>query len=55
MLYGYGSTPKRYEWNDLPRELLGEGIVLSASRNSSTVMITFNSVEVYTGDYVELE
>jgi hypothetical protein len=55
MLYGYGSAPKRYEWNDLPRELLGEGIVLNASRNSSTVMITFNSVEVYTGDYVELE
>jgi hypothetical protein len=54
-LYGYGSAPKRYEWNDLPRELLGEGIVLNASRNSSTVMITFNSVEVYTGDYVELE
>jgi hypothetical protein len=55
MLYGYGSAPKRYEWNDLPREVLGEGIVLNASRNSSTVMITFNSVEVYTGDYVELE
>jgi hypothetical protein len=54
-MYGYGSAPKRYEWNDLPRELLGEGIVLNASHNSSTVMITFNSVEIYTGDYVELE
>ncbi len=55
MMYGFGSAPKRYQWNDLPREVLGEGIVLSASRNSSTVMITFNSVEVYAGDYVELE
>jgi hypothetical protein len=55
MMYGFGSAPKRYAWNDLPREVLGEGIVLSASHNSSTVMITFNSVEIYTGDYVELE
>jgi hypothetical protein len=54
-LYGFGSAPKKYEWNDLPRELLGEGIVLSASRNSSTVMITYSSSEIYAGDYVELE
>jgi hypothetical protein len=54
-LYGFGSAPQRYEWNDLPREVLGEGIVLSVSRNSSTVMITFNSIEVYAGDYVEIE
>jgi hypothetical protein len=55
MMYGFGSAPKRYAWNDLPREVLGEGIVLNASHNSSTVMITFNSVEIYAGDYVELE
>jgi hypothetical protein len=55
MMYGFGSAPKRYAWNDLPREVLGEGIVLSATHNSSTVMITFNSVEIYAGDYVELE
>jgi len=55
MMYGFGSAPKRYQWNDLPREVLGEGIVLNATHNSSTVMITFNSAEVYAGDYVELE
>jgi len=55
MMYGFGSAPKRYAWNDLPREVLGEGIVLSATHNSSTVMITFDSVEIYAGDYVELE
>jgi len=55
MLYGYGSASKKYEWNDLPREVIGEGIVLSSARNSSTVLITFSSLEVYTGDYVELE
>jgi hypothetical protein len=54
-LYGFGSAPQRYEWNDLPREVLGEGIVLSVSRNSSTAMITFTNIEVYAGDYVEIE
>jgi len=54
-VYGFGSAPARYEWNDLPREVLGEGIVLSVSRNSSTMMITFSSSQVYAGDYVEIE
>ncbi len=54
-MYGFGSAPTRYEWNDLPREVLGEGIVINLSRNSSTMVITFNSIEVYAGDYVEIE
>lgn len=54
-LYGFGSSPGRYMWNDLPREVLGEGIVINVSRNSSTVLITYNSIEIYTGDYVEIE
>jgi hypothetical protein len=54
-LYGFGSAPQRYSWNELPREVLGEGIVLNVSRNSSTMFITFTSSEVYAGDYVELE
>lgn len=54
-LYGFGSSPQRYNWNDLPREVLGEGFVLNVSRNSSTVLITFSSSEIYAGDYVELE
>jgi len=54
-IYGFGSAPKRYEWNDLPREVLGEGIVLSASHNSSTVMLTYASSEIVAGDYVEVE
>jgi hypothetical protein len=55
MMYGFGSAPARYSWNDLPREVLGEGIVLSVSRNSSTVLITYSRIEVYAGDYVEIE
>lgn len=54
-LYGYGSTPARYEWKDLPREVLGEGIVLNASRNAATVFITFSSADVYPGDNAEIE
>jgi hypothetical protein len=54
-LYGFGSAPVRYGWNDLPREVLGEGIVLNVSRNSSTMVITFNAIELYAGDYVEIE
>jgi len=54
-MFGYGSTPQRYSWNDLPREILGEGIVLNASHNSSTVLITFSSADIYAGDYVEVE
>ena len=54
-MYGFGSAPMRYEWNDLPREILGEGIVINVSRNSSTMIITFNSIEVYAGDYIEIE
>jgi hypothetical protein len=54
-MYGFGSTPTRYSWNDLPREILGEGIVISVSRNSSTAVVTFSSTPVYAGDYVEIE
>src|SRR5690242_3988900 len=54
-MYGFGSAPQRYGWNDLPREILGEGIVFNVGRNSSTVMITFSSLEIYAGDYIEIE
>jgi hypothetical protein len=55
MMYGFGSAPARYEWNDLPREVLGEGVVIHVSHNSSTMVITLNSIETYAGDYVEVE
>ena len=54
-LYGFGSTPVRYEWNDIPREVLGEGIVINNSKNSSSVFITYSHIEAYAGDYVEVE
>lgn len=54
-MYGFGSAPEKYTWKDLPREVLGEAIVLNATRNSSTVLVTFSSTELYAGDYVEIE
>jgi hypothetical protein len=54
-IYGFGSSPTRYEWKGLPREVLGEGIVLNASRNAATVFVTFSSADIYPGDNVEIE
>jgi hypothetical protein len=55
IVYGFGSSPERYEWNDLPREVLGEGIVINVSSNSSTMFVTLSTIEIYAGDYVEIE
>lgn len=54
-VYGFGSSPVKYEWKDLPREVLGEGIVVNVTRNAATVLITYSMVDMYTGDYVEVE
>jgi hypothetical protein len=54
-LYGFGTAGAKYTPKDLPREVLGEGIVLNVSRNSATVLITYSTIEIYAGDYVEVE
>lgn len=54
-LYGFGSAPVRYTWDGLPREALGEGIVLRVSPNAATVMLTLSLRDIYVGDYVEVE
>ncbi len=54
-MYGFGSTPVAYKWNDLPREVMGEGIVVNVSPNSSTVFITYSRIDMYAGDYAEVE
>jgi len=53
--YGYGSTPVAYLWDSLPRQVLGEGLVLRTGPNSATVLLTIAREEIYDGDYVELE
>jgi len=54
-LFGFGSTPQKYEWNDLPREVLGEGIVIRVDHNASTMFVTYTSGAIFAGDYVEIE
>jgi hypothetical protein len=54
-IYGFGSAPARYEWKDLPREVLGEGLVLNVGRNSATVLITYGTAEIFVGDFAEVE
>jgi hypothetical protein len=54
-LFGFGSTPVEYTWEGLPREILGEGIVVRVSGNTATLMITAARHEIYAGDYVEVE
>jgi hypothetical protein len=54
-LYGFGSAHAKYTWKDLPREIIGEGIVINEGPNGSTMFITYSSLPVYAGDYVELE
>jgi len=54
-MYGFGSNPVAYKWNDLPREIIGEGVVLNVSPNSSTVFLTVSHIEMYAGDYAEVE
>jgi hypothetical protein len=54
-VYGFGAAPGAWRWSDLPREILGEGIVLNVSQNASAVLITDSSREIYAGDYVEVE
>jgi len=52
---GYGSTPVPYLGTDLPRQVIGEGIVLRLGPNSATVLITQARAEVFDGDYAEIE
>jgi outer membrane protein OmpA-like peptidoglycan-associated protein len=51
----FGKTPRAYKWDQIPREVLGEGVVLRTGENSSTVLLTYAIREVYAGDFVELE
>jgi len=54
---GMGDSRKltRAEQQTLPREVLGEAMVLSAEDGSATAIITYSRAEVVVGDQVELE
>lgn len=54
-IFGFGSTPRPYTGAELPRDVVGEGVVLQVSKNAATVLITTSAYPIYPGDYVELE
>jgi hypothetical protein len=54
-IFGFGKAPKLYKPTDLPREVLGEGVVLRSSPTSSTVLVMHCLREIYLGDSVEVE
>lgn len=54
-VFGFGTTPRPYTGAELPRGILGEGVVLRVSKNAATVLITVSKSQMYPGDYVELE
>jgi len=54
-IFGFGTTPRPYTGAELPRDILGEGVVLRVSKNAATVLITLSKTQMYPGDYVELE
>ena len=54
-LWGFGSTPVPYTPDQLPRDVVGEGVVLRVGPNAATVMLTNMVREVFVGDYAEIE
>ena len=50
-----GVSSAKYKWDNVPREVLGEGVVITVTPNSATVLLTFSLREIFSGDYVELE
>ncbi len=54
-LWGFGSTPQPYGPQDLPRDIIGEGVVMRVGPNAATIQLTGSTRGIYSGDYVELE
>jgi len=54
-MYGFGSTPVAYQWNDLPRQIIGEGVVIRVGENSASVYLSYSQSAVFPGDYIEIQ
>jgi hypothetical protein len=51
----WGGTPTHYGPHDLPREVIGEGVVLRVTKTSASVMLYNMLREVFIGDRAEIE
>jgi len=54
-VFGFGRTPTQWKPGDLPREVLGEGVVMRVTSNSASVLVYNSLREIFIGDWVELE
>ncbi len=54
-MYGWGSAPVKYTPEQLPREIMGEAIVIRTTAHTATIYVTAMRNEMYVGDYVEVE
>lgn len=54
-VWGIGHTPVHWASEDLPREVLGEGVVLRTTPTAASVLIFNELREIYLGDFVEIE
>jgi hypothetical protein len=54
-VFGFGKTPQPWKSDDLPREVLGEGVVLRTTPTSASVLVYNPLREIYLGDFVEIE
>jgi len=54
-VFGFGSTPERWHPEDLPREVLGEGVVLRTTPTTASVLVYNSLLEIYIGTYAEIE
>jgi len=54
-VYGFGKTPAAWYPSELPRVVLGEGVVLRVTPTSASVLIFNQLREIYLGDWVEVE
>lgn len=54
-MYGFGTAPAKFSKDELPREVIGEAVVLRVSGRTATVMVTAMRRDIFAGDYVEIE
>jgi hypothetical protein len=54
-VYGFGQSKRNYPAKSLPREVLGEAVVLRVSPTTATVLVTASLREIPLGSYVEVE
>ena len=54
-VFGFGKTPVHWGPEDVPREVLGEGVVLRATATSASVLVFNSLLEIYLGAFAEVE